>query len=650
VSAPSGTPSPVRRAAPLWISILGGVVLSFASFFLARQQEVLRADSEFVRRADVYSAAMQANLTLHLETLRSLQRLMQLSPHVERNEFHAWAAEILAERREIQVLEWCPRVPAGERASFEAEASRNEPAPFTIGEWDTNRLNHPPAARAEYFPVHFFAPVQGNEIVKGFNVATGLASNELLRARDTGLAAASERLRLLQDVSGQFGLILTLPVYQPGPIPDTIEQRRAAFAGCVRGVFRLNDLFNSAWHNMPITGVDTLVLDASALNPTNRLILFDHPMANSMIGTATEDAFRDGHHHEARLAVGGRTWMILSRPTPGWWESQFSWMPHFILAGGLSATLFMAGYLRSSLRRTEVIGRTVAERTAELQHANDSLSREVAERRRTEEELSKTQVTLMRAQRIGRVGSWESDLRTGALAWSEETFRIFGRDPESFQPSNAAFYAAIHADDRERVKSTVRAAIENGTRYDTEHRVHCPDGSEHYVHEIAEVVRDEAGQPCRLLGTVQDITERRHAEERLEMERNLLRTVIDHLPDYIFFKDREGRFVMLNQAGRRLLGVQNNEEAIGRTDADFLPAEVAMHYMAADTRIVETGQPSTNQEEPLIQRDGQRRHLLTTKIPLHDGRGRVTGIVGVSRDITERKHAEDERQAMERKF
>src|SRR6185503_13732601 len=115
----------------------------------------------------------------------------------------------------------------------------------------------------------------------------------------------------------------------------------------------------------------------------------------------------------------------------------------FILAGTLSATLFVAAYVRISARRTETIERTVSDRTAEL-------SREVAERRRAEDELRKTQSTLVLAQRVGRVGSWEVDLIKQTLSWSDETFRIFGRDAQTFVPTHDAFYANVHPDDRQR--------------------------------------------------------------------------------------------------------------------------------------------------------------------------------------------------------
>jgi two-component system cell cycle sensor histidine kinase/response regulator CckA len=510
----------VRRALPWWFATLGGVVLSFAAFVLARQQEELRAEAEFVRRADTHYAAMQASLTRHLEILRSLQRLMQLSPDVSRNEFRGWARAIVAEQPEIQMLDWCPRVPNRIRADFEDHASRHGPGDFFITEWNHSGNIQRAGERDEYFPILFFEPVRGNEMVRGFDIARGRAAEELAQARDTGLPAASAPMKLMQDIGDQYGIILTLPVYRLGPVPETVERRREAFVGCVRGVFRMRDLFAAAWRVVPVTGVDTLVLDASAINPTNRFVLSDSISARDRTSTPTESSFRSGRFHEARLRVGGRTWTFLFRPVPQWWDSQLSWLPHFILAGGLGATLLIGAYVRVSMRRTEVIESTVAQRTAELQQANCSLGREVAERRRTEQQLRDTQNFLVHAQRIGNVGSWEMETGTNRLSWSEETFRIFGRDPKGFLPTNEAFFDSVHPEDQERVRAASDAALANDTRYEIEHRILRPDGSIAHVHERAEVVRDESNRPVRMVGSVQDVTERhRQEEERKGIER-----------------------------------------------------------------------------------------------------------------------------------
>ncbi|MBI5958738.1 MAG: PAS domain S-box protein [Chloroflexi bacterium] len=125
-------------------------------------------------------------------------------------------------------------------------------------------------------------------------------------------------------------------------------------------------------------------------------------------------------------------------------------------------------------------------------------------------------------------------------------------------------------------------------------------------------------------------------------ERNLLRTVIDHVPDYVYVKDTQTRFVFQNKTVIRMLGAQVFEQMIGRTDFDFFPVEYASLYQSDDYEVIRSGTALVNQEEPSVDAEGRLRWLLTTKVPLRDNNGQIIGLVGIGRDITERKQAEDE--------
>jgi two-component system sensor histidine kinase/response regulator len=155
-------------------------------------------------------------------------------------------------------------------------------------------------------------------------------------------------------------------------------------------------------------------------------------------------------------------------------------------------------------------------------------------------------------------------------------------------------------------------------------------------------LKDGKGQVIGLVGIGRDITEQKKIAESLAVERNLLSTVIDILPDYIFVKDVDSRLIMDNIAHRRLLGATALEEVVGKTDYDFFPEELARPYVADEAKIIQSGEALINQEEPVVDQDGSHRWLLTTKMPLRDLQGNVTGIVGINRDITERKEAEAE--------
>ncbi|HOU15097.1 MAG TPA: PAS domain S-box protein [Anaerolineae bacterium] len=141
-----------------------------------------------------------------------------------------------------------------------------------------------------------------------------------------------------------------------------------------------------------------------------------------------------------------------------------------------------------------------------------------------------------------------------------------------------------------------------------------------------------------------DITARQRAEEALLQERRLLRAVVDHLPDAIYVKDLQGRKTLANRADLDNMGLATEEEALGKTDFDIFPFEVAAHFNVKDQQVFSTGQSQLNHEEFLCNRDGRCVWLLSSKLPLKDSAGQVVGLVGIGRDITERKRMELERE------
>jgi PAS domain S-box-containing protein len=138
--------------------------------------------------------------------------------------------------------------------------------------------------------------------------------------------------------------------------------------------------------------------------------------------------------------------------------------------------------------------------------------------------------------------------------------------------------------------------------------------------------------------------ERERAEDALHEERRMLRALIDNVPDFMYVKDVESRFVVANASLARSVGLPGQEQLLGKTDRDFYAKELADAYLQDDQLVMRTKQPLFNREEECINERGDNIFLLTTKVPLLDNRGDVTGIVGVGRDITGRRKAESAMQ------
>ncbi len=613
-----------------------GLTLAVVTFLVARSHERERATVDFRHRADIQAEALEASLEKRASSFVGMQRFMQFSPQVDESMFQTWAGSIIAEHPEVQAIEWAPRVPAAQRTAHEQAVAAELGVPFQISEWKEVGNRVPAGNRSEYFPISRVCPRAGNEGVLGLDVLAGQTDDETWSAAERTTLVSSGYITLPQ--TNTPGVILILPVYNL-PVPASSGARRAALRGTLRVVMRARDLVTHGWEHVSYGQMETLVLDAAARGKDDPALLF--PTAGTNTQASLAESFHKAFHHEKLVQMGAHPWILLFRPTPGWWKQHLTWFPAGLAASVLLLTVLLLVYTRALSRRTELVERTVAVRTANLATANQSLGAEIAERRRAEERL-------VEAQRIGRIGSWVSDPQSESIVWSEEVYRIFGRDRASFAPTRQSFMDCVHPDDRAGVERTVKDALAQSMPYHFEHRIIRPDGQVRTVIERAELIKDPSGRIIQLQGTVQDITDRKRIEDNLDAERNLLAGLISSLPDIIFVKDAQGRFVRVNNP--EFFGARKVEEIIGKTDADLLPAELAATYQADDRRVMESGELLFNREEPFVAPDGERRWMLTTKAPWRDSDGKVIGLFGISRDITQRRQRDEERLNMERKF
>ena len=208
-----------------------------------------------------------------------------------------------------------------------------------------------------------------------------------------------------------------------------------------------------------------------------------------------------------------------------------------------------------------------------------------------------------------------------------------------------AFAHLIHPDDREAVRREIRAALQQGKRYELTYRIITAEGQIKWVWERGCGVELPDGSRA-LEGFISDVTERIQAEEALARERDLLQTLMDNIPDRIYFKDPASRFIRINRAQAQTLGVAHPGDAIGKTDFDFFTPEHAQAAYRDEQAIVKTGQPLIDKIERVRQANGQYLWVSATKVPIFYADGQIAGLVGISRDISALKHAESAERQM----
>ncbi|MCP4377854.1 MAG: PAS domain S-box protein, partial [bacterium] len=519
-------------------------------------------------------------------------------------------AESLLDRHQgVQSLMWAPLVKRAERTAFEASTAREQDE-YQLSERGGHYELIPAAKRAEYFPVLHIASNLGNEIPAGFDLGSiPEFTAALSSAREQGRMAASGRIGYPLARGGfEYGFMVACPVFDRRASVHTTEQRRAALSGFVVGFFLLSKLTNAAISLLEPRGVEILILDETAHPKERFLHFYTSRLAPRNIGPSDYEDWwndQDDPKFEQYVQVADRQLAIICRRTNLFRSAEaFQEGPWMVLVAGLLFTLLLSFYLariKDNIRQRLAMEQQLVER--------EELFRQMTE---TVDE-----------------GFWATAVNGRELLYLSPAYRqILGIAKGGKHPS---LLDAAYPGDRPMLAEALQRTGREGVDTEVLHRIRRTDGILRWVRTRGFAVHDTAGRIYRLVGFMEDITERKLADEALRESESKLRDLFQQSPDIIMTIDAEAKILLMNRSTPALPA----ERAVGHSSLAIMPSEFRKGFRKMLKKVFRKG---ASKKFRFSADDGT--YWEGRIVPLRNEEGPITAAMVVASDVTEKRDLE----------
>ncbi len=620
-TAPSGTRptsaeathSACRSSRIAWIVLVAGLTITAASTLYVKSFVEKIAEQEFISRCGKIQNIISGRLDDHARILQSGVALFNSSDTVTRGEWRIFNQSQKVEKQlpGIQGIGFSLLL-TPEELTRHIQKIRSEGFP--------DYRVKPDGTRKIYSSIIYLEPFSGRNLrAFGYDMFSEPVRRQAMeRARDTDHAALSGKVILVQetDEEVQAGTVMYVPVYRKGMPTETVEQRRAAIYGWVYSPYRMDDLMRGILAGPNLENEKQLHLQ-----------LYDGEEASS------RTLLYQSHHREGRnlgadhrftrqipVDFNGRHWSLRFTQTgPRLFTLEYIivWLT---MASGTIITLLLFALIRTLLDSHAEAERIVDQRTLQLRESEERFT--------------------LAIDGTG-AGLWDWDMVKNQVTYSAEWKNMLGYESPEIEDTFYGWKNLWHPDDCANIEKRIEDYLAGNTsNYEIIHRLRHKDGGWRWILTRGEIIRDGEKRPCRWVGTNIDITAQKQEEEENKQQSGLINSLLNSIPDIIFFKDINGVYLGCNPPFAEFVG-KPREDIVGKTDHDLFDRELADFFRGQDQRMMDLLKSRQN-EEWITYPDGREILIDTLKTPYWGADGTLLGVLGISRDITERNQAEEE--------
>lgn len=565
------------------------IVLLAVAFHQVRNWEALRVQTQFNRDVEHVASVVRKRLEVQVDMILSIERLLMVSDNVSRTEFRDFVTPWLQRYPGTQNFGWSPHVLHHERELFEQSIRDTDRRDFRILGRDADGRTFSALAADEYLPITYVEPLSSNIGVLGLDPLTLPATATAIDlSRRSGLPVSTAGIRLVQEQSVQRGVVVYLAVFDHQNEADYPQQLK----GVISGVFRMDDSTAAGRELAEQIGIDLCLIDLDG-TPDNRRLSGPPGCENqAWIGSSV--------HRALPISYSERKWELRLRAGGDYIKAMRSWAAWSTVAVGLLAVGMLGAFLLITTGNTRRIAALVDRRTTELAAATDRMREQ--------------QDALAEAQRIARMGSWETDSDALSLNTSEELHHVLRRTPEALTTLNDLI-ASVRAADRDRLGQAIGHISQAPGRTTVDCNL---DESPPCIVQFQIESEWQSGGLHRLRGTAQDVTAEREAEAHIQ-----------YLAHFDALTGLPNRNAWMNQAQAALLMAHRHNDTLGvlfldldnfKTVNDSLGHPVGDRLLAAVSRRLST---CLREDDILARLGGDEFVALLPRLPRPDDAAQV---------------------------